>query len=154
MNHAGAAILMTQGSARPPGAGPTGGSERGEQDRGLARRVLLIEDDGLVALSLEAMVEEAGLIPVGIAHSARAGIEAARRLRPDVLIVDVDLGHGVPDGIAAAAEIHREFALPVLFITARSDPETSSRIEALGIGAAVVYKPLRQEELTRALGRL
>lgn len=154
MTHSGVAILMPQGGARPPGSGPGTRGDRGEHERGFARRVLLIEDDGLVALSIEAMAEEAGLLPVGIAHSARAGIEAARRLRPDLLIVDVDLGMNVPDGITAVAEIRRELNIPVLFVTARSDPETAARIDALGIGAVVVYKPLRQEELSRALARL
>src|ERR687887_197338 len=95
-----------------------GGFVLTRQDRPL--RVLVVEDHALIALDLKHLIGEMGGTVVGAPASAEQGLELARTLRPDIVLMDVRLA-GVMDGIDAAQ------ALPgtaLVFITGNTDAMT------------------------------
>lgn len=80
-------------------------------------RVLIVEDEVLLAVELEYLVSTSGAEPVGHAMSSPEAVDMAERLHPDLALVDVNLGEG-PSGVDAAREMTDHCGAVVLFITA------------------------------------
>lgn len=116
---------------------------------GTPLRVLIVEDDGLLALDLSNMIEEWGGEAVGIATSAARAIRLARELAPDLVLMDIRL-QGATDGIEAAREIRDIHACAMIFITAHSDPDTLLRVRELG-PLTVLSKPVDRANLLAAI---
>ena len=74
-------------------------------DVGLNPSVLIVEDEGLVAMNMESALAEAGFRVLGIVDTEADAIDAALRLKPDVILMDITLREG--DGICAARTIQR-----------------------------------------------
>lgn len=83
----------------------------------LASRILIIEDEPIIALDLENLVGELGHQVVGSAVTRDEAVLLAHRHRPDLILTDIQLADE-SSGIDAAAAILREFDIPVIFITA------------------------------------
>jgi two-component system, response regulator PdtaR len=79
-------------------------------------KVLIVEDEMLIALDLKNRLERRGYQVLDLAASAAKAVELAVRDRPDIILVDVVL-KGVRDGIDAACDIVEKHPVPVLFIT-------------------------------------
>jgi CheY-like chemotaxis protein len=86
-------------------------------DRELASRVLIIEDEPIIALDLENLVTELGHKVVGTAATRDEAVAKALAERPGLVLADINLGEG-GSGIDAVAEILNSFDIPVIFITA------------------------------------
>ena len=103
---------------------------RGRRHRGYRRmnrhRLLIVEDEVIVALDMEDRLAALGYQLVGHALTGEGALELTRELRPDLVLMDIRL-QGDMDGIAAAAEIRRRFHVPVIFLTAYSEDETLER---------------------------
>ena len=97
-------------------------------------RVLIVEDDYLVAMELEEGLKEAGLAIIGTARSVAEALAFAAAEQPDIAIVDIRiLGPG--DGIEAAIELRNRFDVPCVFASAHVDADTMARAapaQALG----------------------
>jgi len=120
----------------------------GTRDAALGR-VLVVEDEGIVAADLAETLAGLGYEVVGTADTAEAAIAAASELSPDIVLMDIRLA-GPSDGIRAAAEIRRRRAIPIVFLTAYSDDETLVRaIQSGPLG--YVVKPFRAPELRCAI---
>jgi len=93
--------------------------DRAEEDlaRALRARVLLIEDEPVIALDIARQVEELGHNITRVAATKEEAISAAKEDKPDLLLADIQLADG-SSGIDAASEILREIEAPVIFITA------------------------------------
>lgn len=93
--------------------------DRAEEDlaRALCARVLLIEDEPVIALDIARHVEELGHNVTRVAATKEEAILAAQEDKPDLLLADIQLADG-SSGIDAAAEILRDIEAPVIFITA------------------------------------
>jgi DNA-binding NarL/FixJ family response regulator len=111
--------------------------------------VLIVEDHALIALDLQQMVEELGGDVLGLAHSAELGIERARALRPDIVLMDVRLA-GLMDGVDGAQAIAGLPGVSLVFITGNTDPMTMARIRRIG-DFAVLSKPVLMTRLEAAL---
>ncbi|MFT4714621.1 MAG: DNA-binding NtrC family response regulator [Candidatus Azotimanducaceae bacterium] len=111
-------------------------------------RILIIEDEALVARELQSRLTKMGCEVVGIAYG-REGIELARRTKPDLLLTDIHLKDG-EDGIEMAQIIQRERDVPVVFLTAYSDEATVSRAKALAPYGYII-KPVENRELEIAI---
>lgn len=114
-------------------------------------RLLIVEDDALIAMDLAVSLGEIGGQVVAIAVTARDAMRLCDELRPDVVLMDVRL-RGEPDGIEAAAMIRQRGTTPVVFVTGNSDAETLRRMNQLD-GAQVVLKPVLINELRDAIIR-
>ncbi|HEY0104803.1 MAG TPA: response regulator [Rhizomicrobium sp.] len=86
-------------------------------DRQLASRVLIIEDEPIIALDLENLVAELGHKVVATAATRAEAVAKAHSERPGLVLADINLGEG-GSGIDAVAEILDSFDIPVIFITA------------------------------------
>jgi DNA-binding NarL/FixJ family response regulator len=96
---------------------------------GRPSRVLLVENDPIAALELALTVDDLGGEVVGSASSGAVAIAQAGRLRPDIVLMDVELD-GDMDGIETAWIIRFRWAVPVVFVTGDDDEETIRRIAA------------------------
>jgi len=94
--------------------------------------VLIVDDDPLFAAVLQLLVEaDERIAVVGHASNGAAGVERAHRLRPDVVLMDIEMP--VVDGLEAAARIRRELpATRVILISGAADPELGARARAAG----------------------
>ncbi len=96
-------------------------------DRG--RRILVVEDDFLVASEMEVALQIAGFAVTGIAASADEAVALAQTAAPDLAIIDIRL-HGARDGVDAAVVLFREHAIPCIFATAHADDAVRARAAA------------------------
>jgi CheY-like chemotaxis protein len=86
-------------------------------DSQLASKVLIIEDEPIIALDLENLVTELGHKVVAIAATRNEAVAKAHSERPGLVLADINLGEG-GSGIDAVSEILASFDIPVIFITA------------------------------------
>ena len=86
-------------------------------DSQLASRVLIIEDEPIIALDLENLVTELGHKVVAVAATKDDAVAKAKSERPGLVLADINLGEG-GSGIDAVSEILASFGIPVIFITA------------------------------------
>jgi DNA-binding NarL/FixJ family response regulator len=92
----------------------------------LASKVLVVEDDFLIAMQSEAALVEAGFEVIGTAATAEEAVSFARRERPAVVLMDIRLA-GKRDGIDAARELFEAFGVRCIFATAHDDADTRQR---------------------------
>ena len=114
-------------------------------------RVLVVEDDALIAMDLSVSVSQLGGSVVEVAATARDAMRLVGELRPDVVLMDVRL-RGEPDGVEAAQIIHMRGATPIIFVTGNSDQETLRRMAQLS-SAQIILKPVLINELRDAIIR-
>jgi two-component system, response regulator PdtaR len=115
------------------------------------RHVLIVEDEALVALSLEAMVQDLGHVVTGIAASPHDAVALAASASPEVVLMDVRLGPAGDEGIGTAVAIHARTGSAILFVTAYADALMIERIRAALPAAKVLAKPVRAVELAKAI---
>jgi len=83
----------------------------------ISARVLIIEDEPLIALDIENIVRDIGHDVVGIASTHKEATAEAKRTRPQLVLADIQLADG-SSGIDAVNEILETTNVPVVFITA------------------------------------
>ena len=108
-------------------------------------RILVVEDEGIIAMSLQAKLIEMGYDVPCTASSAEEGIELVAQIRPDLVLMDIMLGEGI-DGIDGARQIRDRFGIPVVFLSAYSDDETLQRAK-LTEPYGYMLKPVTDREL-------
>ncbi len=82
-----------------------------------AARVLIIEDEPIIALDIQELVERCGHTVVGVAATEAEAVAIARAERPGLVLADINLGAG-GDGASAVARILQHITAPVIFVTA------------------------------------
>jgi PAS domain S-box-containing protein len=107
--------------------------------------LLIVEDEALVAADLKAKLERSGYTVVGTAVRGREALEMARRCQPELVLMDIRLA-GCRDGIQTAAAIQKDVAVPVVYLTAYSDPATLSRAK-LTQPFGYILKPFEVRDL-------
>ena len=117
---------------------------------GQSRRVLIVEDELLVAWHLESLAREQNLDVCALVPDGDGAIEQADDLDVDLILMDVRLA-GRMDGIEAARRIRERRQTPIIFITAHGDPETRAHIEKIVPGAPVLAKPITTDRLRDAI---
>ncbi|HEY7639077.1 MAG TPA: ATP-binding protein [Steroidobacteraceae bacterium] len=110
-----------------------------------AARIMIVEDERLLALDLAETLDELGYTVAGMASRGDEAIELARQLHPQLILMDVGLD-GDLDGIAAAETIRDEHDVPVVFLTAYSDDDTLRRARS-SEPAAYLVKPFKPPDL-------
>jgi hypothetical protein len=112
-------------------------------------RVLVVEDERLIAEEILERLTRMGFRVVGSVDTAEDAVQAARRELPELILMDIRL-KGKMDGIEAAAEIRRDLNIPVIYLTSHSDRGTRARaMETTPCG--YVLKPFREEDLLVAI---
>ncbi|MBI3271334.1 MAG: response regulator [Planctomycetes bacterium] len=108
-------------------------------------RILVVEDEGVVALDLQQRLQRMGHTVAGHASDGREAVALAARLGPDLILMDIRLD-GAPDGIEAAEAIRTGSCVPIVYLTALSDQATLDRAKTTA-PEAFVLKPIRDREL-------
>jgi PAS domain S-box-containing protein len=112
-------------------------------------RIMVVEDERIVALDLASTLEQLGYVVAASVSSGEAAIEQATKLRPNLVLMDIRLA-GEIDGIQAAEAIKSEADIPVIYLTAHSDDPTLARAKKTGPFGYVV-KPFKTAELHCAI---
>lgn len=111
-------------------------------------KILIAEDEGLVAAGLKSQVEALGHQVVGLAKDGVEAVELAERLSPDLVLMDVRMPR--LDGIQAAKKLQETMPTPILFVTAHSDIQLAA--EASKVGAlGYLIKPVNGPQLQPAI---
>jgi response regulator of citrate/malate metabolism len=116
-------------------------------------RALIVEDEILIALALEAEVKDLGFDICGLAANAKQAIAMAMQDEPDLAVMDIYL-NGARDGIETARVLRDLCGVRVVFVTAYSDDEgLKERIEKQVPNAPVLTKPLYGHRLADAIAK-
>ncbi len=112
-------------------------------------KILIAEDDAIVALDLQGMVTRLGYDVVQIVDSSQVLLNAALRFRPDIVIVDMNLS-GTPDVIEVTSQIHESLDIPVVFCVGVPDLSLLARTKHLDY-TAYLMKPVNPDSLSNTL---
>lgn len=112
-------------------------------------RILIVEDDRIIAMEIKERLEEYNYEVVSIAHSGIAAIEMAAKFLPELIIMDIHL-EGDMDGVEAALQIKSKSGIPVVYLTAYADDNTIERAKITEPYGYIV-KPLDERELKSAV---
>ena len=112
--------------------------------------VLIVEDEFLIALDLEAAMSGLGFEICGLAPNAEEARSLAMNHQPDVVLVDVYLG-GAREGIETARWLRDVCDASVVFVTAHTDAATLERIKEVVPGSPILSKPVYREHLAAAV---
>lgn len=125
-------------------------SDQAKPEQSSPLRVLVVEDELIIAWELSDMLARLGHEVCGIAVDTSEALALASEHRPDLVLMDVRLRRG-DDGITAAAAIRAAMPARVVFSTAyANDPTTRARMLAAG-AADILSKPVLIQDLRRAL---
>lgn len=108
-------------------------------------RILVVEDEVLVAEQLKEDIEALGYAVAGIVEYGEQVSQAVAETKPDLILMDIRL-EGEMDGIEAASRLQAEYDVPIIYLTAFSDQATLKRAAATA-PAAYLIKPFNEREL-------
>jgi len=108
-------------------------------------RILVVEDEGIEALDIQQRLIGLGYDVPELALTGEEAVQAARIVKPDLVIMDIML-NGDLDGIAAAQKIRADMDIPVIYLTAYADEDTLQRAKITEPYGYLV-KPFKQREL-------
>jgi PAS domain S-box-containing protein len=112
-------------------------------------QIMVVEDEGIVALDLQSRLQSLGYGVPAVASSGEEAIARAAENRPDLVLMDIKL-KGEIDGVEAAEQIRARFQIPVIYLTAYADEATLQRArvtEPFGY----ILKPFEERELSATI---
>ncbi len=107
-------------------------------------RIIIADDESLIRMDLREMLGHLGYEVVAEASDGRSAVELAKKLLPDLIIMDIKMPD--MDGISAAGELARDHIAPVVLLTAYSENSLIGRAKDAGVCGYLV-KPFRETEL-------
>ena len=110
-----------------------------------ALKILIVEDNIIIAEDLQMMLEDLGYNVVGIAMSYYEALDLLEEKKPDICLLDVIL-KGEKDGIHLAEAINEKYGIPFLFITSHSDKVTIDRAK-LTQPKGYIVKPFDKDDV-------
>lgn len=117
-------------------------------------RILIVEDERLVAEDIKEVLENAGHQVAGIFSTGEAVLKNLNKARPDLIIMDVRL-KGALDGIQTAIAIHESIEeIPIIFVTAHPESEYPELISLKPSSFGYVTKPFQNERLLSSIKKL
>ena len=114
------------------------------------RRALIVDDEVIFALNMEADMQELGFDVCDLAANGYQAANLAMSNQPDVVLMDVNL-EGGREGIEVARWLHELCDVPIVFVTSCQDPDTLARIKTQVPSARVLSKPVYRDRLADAV---
>lgn len=114
-----------------------------------APRILIVEDESIIAFNLQEVLESLDYCVPAIADSGERAIHHAAELHPNLVLMDIRI-KGDIDGIQAAEHIWDQFQIPVIYVTGHSDKATVERAR-LTAPFGYLLKPIKERELYVAI---
>ena len=112
-------------------------------------RVLIVEDEAIIAMDLAQRLENYGYTVTGIAASSDQAIELFDATSPDLVMMDIVI-RGALDGVETAARLRERRDVPVIYLTAFSDDETLRRARATA-PQGYLLKPFRPDDIRASI---
>ncbi len=111
--------------------------------------ILIVEDERIVARDIEKRLKKLGYCVVGSVASGEEALQQTKLTLPDLVLMDIQL-KGQLDGIQTAEQIHTDFDIPVVYLTAYADDETLQRAKVTEPFGYIV-KPFDERDLHAAI---
>ncbi|MHB9029352.1 MAG: ATP-binding protein [Candidatus Latescibacterota bacterium] len=108
-------------------------------------KILIVEDEGIVAYDMQGRLKSLGYSSPDIALSGKEAVEKALKTRPDLILMDIMMP-GEIDGVTAAEQIHVHLDVPIIYVTAYTDENTIKRAKITEPYGYIV-KPFKEREL-------
>ena len=108
-------------------------------------RILIVEDERIVAWELQERLQNLGYSVPAVAFSGEEALIKCEEVTPDVVLMDIILKGGM-DGIETAGHIHTQYNIPVIYLTAHADEKTLERAKTTA-PYGYILKPIRDREL-------
>lgn len=112
-------------------------------------RILIVEDEAIVAMVIKKRLLFLGYEVSGVAASGKDAITKVEGTYPDLVLMDIML-KGEMDGIEAADIIQKQFSVPVVFLTAHSDDKTLGRAKETDPYGYII-KPFTEKDLSTTI---
>lgn len=112
-------------------------------------RVLIVEDEAIIAADIEQTVLKEGYQVVGIAHSSTKAIDMLHRLTPDIILLDIAI-KGDKDGIDIAHIIKEQYQKPFIYITSFADKDTLEKAKST-YPSGYIVKPFKDRDIISAI---
>ncbi len=113
------------------------------------KKILIVEDEEIVALDIKDMLYDLGYDVIGITSSRDEALENVEKDKPDLVLMDIMLGDK-DNGIEAAEEIRSRYKVPVIYLTAYADSNTLERAKKTAPYGYII-KPFQEKELATAI---
>lgn len=111
-------------------------------------KILVVEDESIVAMDIESRLRSHGY-STSVAYSGKGAVKKAEEVMPDLILMDIMLNDEI-DGIQAAEQIKSSFDVPIVYLTAYSDPNTLQRAK-ITQPFGYIIKPFSERELHIAI---
>lgn len=109
-------------------------------------KILLIEDEKMIAQNLKSVIENFGYEVVDIATTAEEALEIAFDKSVDIVVSDIEI-RGLTDGIDVSKTLQNTYNLPIIFTTAYNDENKIERASSITNLVGYLVKPIRIDEL-------
>lgn len=115
----------------------------------VSSKILIVEDEIIIAIDLKIRLEDLGYYVPGIAVNGRDAIKKTGEKNPDIILMDILL-NGDKDGIQVAQQIHNQYNVPIIYLTGS---QNDGLIEKAGITEPYGYinKPFDNTEIENAI---
>ncbi len=108
-------------------------------------KILIVEDEALIARDIELSLENLGYEVVGIAADGASAIKKVSETHPDLILMDIIL-RGADDGITVTQKIQEQYQVPVVYLTAYADEATLERVKTTQ-SFGYILKPFEERNL-------
>jgi PAS domain S-box-containing protein len=108
-------------------------------------KILIVEDESIVALELNSRLSELGYTICGMVVSGPEAVTLAAKQQPDIILMDINI-KGPYDGVETAEKIKAEYDIPIIFLTAFTDTNTLQRAK-ISEPYGYIVKPFEEREL-------
>jgi len=112
-------------------------------------KIFVVEDEGIVAKDIQAMLKSLDYIVSGMAKSGEECLKKIEETQPDLVLMDIVI-KGKIDGVEAAKRIKKRFDIPVIYLTAHADESTLFRAK-MTEPDGYILKPFSERELKTAI---
>jgi DNA-binding response OmpR family regulator len=112
----------------------------------MVKKVLIVEDEAIAAKDYQKMLEKSGFVVIGVADSSEEAINLAKKERPDIILMDINL-KGNMSGIESAKVIYDSYRPEIVFITGFEEEV----LVFTGINYKYIRKPIYEWNLIKVL---
>ncbi len=112
-------------------------------------KILVVEDENIVALDIENRLKSLGFTVLPLISSGEEAVEKAQEYKPDLVLMDILL-KGKVNGIEAAKKIVGALKIPIVYLTATTNREVLKRAMQIG-HCSYITKPFHEKELENSI---
>jgi len=112
-------------------------------------RILIVEDEVMIAKHIEDVLLHNNYSIVGIAHDSESALDYIHSRSPQLVILDINI-EGSKDGVEVAEVVREKYDIPIVFLTALSDVQTLERAKKVTPSAYIV-KPFKPKDLISSI---